>query len=43
MDEFEKLKTIQRIAVALEAIAVELHTMNNEGLTIFGGSTMEEN
>lgn len=43
MDEFEKLKVIQRIANALEKIASELEKMNHDGVTVWGGSTMEEN
>lgn len=43
MDEFEKFKTIQRIAVALEAIAAQLEHMNHDGITVWGGSTIEEN
>jgi hypothetical protein len=43
MDEFEKIKTVKRIADALEAIAAELKEMNHEGITVWGGSTMEEN
>ena len=43
MDEFQKLKQIERIAVALEVIAAELQRLNKEGIVVFGGQTMEEN
>lgn len=43
MDEFEKIQTVKRIAEALESIATELRIMNIEGITVWGGSTMEEN
>lgn len=42
MDE-EQIKTIKRIAEALERIANAVEKMNGEGITVWGGSTMEEN
>lgn len=43
MDGSESIKAVQRITVALEAIAAELEKMNKEGITVWGGSTIEEN
>lgn len=37
MDELKK------ITAALERIATELEKMNKEGITVWGGSTIEEN
>lgn len=36
-------KNVERIAIALEKIADELAHMNKEGITVWGGSTIEEN
>jgi hypothetical protein len=43
MDEFEKSRTVERIVLALERIGLELEKMNLDGITVWGGSTIEEN
>lgn len=43
MDNDEQTKAMNRIAAALEKIASELDHMNHDGITVWGGSTMEEN
>ena len=39
----DSLVAIKRVADALERIAVALEKLNHEGVTVWGGSTMEEN
>ena len=42
-DELKGYEVLLRVAVALEGINKELQTMNQEGIVIFGGHTLEEN
>lgn len=39
----EELKLLKDIAESLNGIYIQLVTMNEEGITVFGGHTMEEN
>lgn len=39
----EERAILKKIADALETVAAELQRMNTEGITVWGGSTIEEN
>lgn len=39
----DSLSNLTRIISALERIAAALEKMNHEGITVWGGSTIEEN
>lgn len=39
----DEIELLIRIVEALEGIQAELHVMNDEGIMVFGGETINEN